>query len=222
MRIDYKLIEKLVNEEYDPAVEFLAEDIMNLIQIVKSSGEQLEGNILFDNNEKEFSGYAKNFLKKRRALALFASAQNEILEIGFNAGFSTLLMLKANSDLKITCVDICEHRYTKDCFNYIKDKFKERVNLIEGNSLTVLPSLGRQIKYSGYHIDGGHGLSVAATDLLNIIDRAELGSVICFDDTDFKNIKLLLLKYVFSGRLIDIGSSFNWINNNTHMFFKVV
>jgi hypothetical protein len=79
----------------------------------------------------------------------------------------------------------------------------------------------RDNNFSAYHIDGGHGLDVAELDLLNIISRCAPGSIICFDDTDLYELKMLLMKYVLKGSISSIGSDFDLVDSSLHMFFRV-
>lgn len=213
------------NEAFDPASLINFELVGDLLKIVEDSHEPLEGNIFYEHHGTDFTSFNPRFLDKRRSLAIFSIANQRILEIGFNAGFSSLLLLTMNKELSITALDICAHKYTEPCFNYLRSQFGDRIRLIKGNSLTVLPvSLNNDNNFTGYHIDGGHGVDIAEADLVNILSVAKNGSVICFDDTDddYYELKIMLLKYVLSGKIIDIGNSFGFINNKLHMFFRVV
>ena len=217
-----EIINKLSNRDWDPALEILSPHLDGLIKIIEQSAEPLEGNILFEHHESNFSnGFTKNFFPKRRALTLFSLSQTNLQEIGFNAGFSSLLMLLVNPDLRITALDLCEHKYTRPAYEYIRGIVGDRLKLIEGNSLITLPVINSFKEFSGFHIDGGHGIDIAEADLSTIINNARKNSVICFDDTDFYVLKLMLLKYVMSGSITNIGSDFDIINKNVHMFFRV-
>jgi len=217
------IFSNLKDDQYDPAVFFLDVHLENLLKIITKIGEPLEGNILYEHMETDFgSGFSPNFLAKRRALSVFAMANNNILEVGFNSGFSSLLMLSMNEGLKITAIDLCEHKYTIPCYEYLKQAFPGRLNLYPGNSLYTIPRvLAQDNLFNAYHIDGGHGIDVAEADLLNVISSCKNGSIICFDDTDFYDLRCMLLKYVLSGKIISIASDFDLINTGVHMFFKV-
>jgi len=213
------------NETFDPASLINLDFIQDLLKIVEDSNEPLEGNIFYEHHQNDFTSFNTRFLDKRRSLAIFSIANQRILEIGFNSGFSSLLLLTMNEELSVTALDICSHTYTEPCFNYLRSQFGDRIKLLKGNSLTVLPvSLNNDNSYSGYHIDGGHGVDVAEVDLVNILSVAKDGNVICFDDTDdyYYELKVMLLKYVLNGKIIDIGNSFGFINTKLHMFFRVV
>jgi predicted O-methyltransferase YrrM len=154
---------------------------------------------------------------------MFAMAHKEVVEIGFNSGFSALLMLTANPELKLTCVDICEHKYTEPCFQYLKTVFEDRITLVKGDSTVVLPEVLQSNKsLTGYIIDGGHGLDVAEQDLQNVIKYANDGAILCFDDSDFVELRMMLNMYMMSGHLINFMDEFGPTQNQTQMFFKIV
>jgi predicted O-methyltransferase YrrM len=154
---------------------------------------------------------------------MFAMAHKEVVEIGFNSGFSALLMLTANPELKLTCVDICEHKYTEPCFEYLKTIFQDRITLVKGDSTVVLPEVLQSNKnLTGYIIDGGHGLDVAEQDLQNVIKHANNGAVLCFDDSDFVELRMMLNMYMMSGHLSNFFDQYGPTQNQTQMFFKIV
>ena len=47
------------------------------------------------------------------------------MEIGFNSGFSTLLMLLTNPYVCVSCFDLGEHIYTMPCYEKLKEKFND-------------------------------------------------------------------------------------------------
>jgi hypothetical protein len=105
-----------------------------------------------------------------------------ILEIGFGAGFSTVFMLISNPDVKITCIDECFHRYSYACYEKIKEIFGEnRIRFFVGNSNKILPNLHLlstsdfmtemqpDIKgiYDLIHYDGSDALEITEKDIMN-------------------------------------------------------
>jgi predicted O-methyltransferase YrrM len=115
-----------------------------------------------------------------------------VLEIGFNAGFSSLLMLLINPHINLTCVDICEHQYTIPCYEFIKNMFPNRINLIKGSSEFVLPELVKQgNKYDMIHIDGGHSNRIFFHDTQNSIKLVNKNGILLVDDYDFHYIKVI-------------------------------
>jgi hypothetical protein len=213
-------IMQFANKNFDPFVDDYLGHAKNLIQIIEHIGEPLEGNIFYKHLETNFKNLDPAFLPKRRSLALLAMMHNNICEIGFNSGFSALLLLSANPLLSLTCIDICEHAYSIPCFNYLSSKFPGRITLINSDSRMAMPSLSRiNSSYGAFIIDGGHGIDIAETDLLNTIQYSEKGTIICFDDSDSPYLRTMLNLYILKGTLINIHDQLGFIDNNKQMFF---
>jgi hypothetical protein len=139
-----EFIHKFTDPNYEPFFEFYEDHLKKLNKISLSTGEPVEGNLFYLNHDMHSERSIKPeelFLPKRRALALAVQQFNNVLEIGFNAGHSALLMLTANPSLFLTCIDLCEHEYTMPCIEYLHNIFGNRINLIQGNSLVALPLL---------------------------------------------------------------------------------
>jgi hypothetical protein len=171
-----------------------AKKIINtdLLPIIKTRGEGLEGNIFMYHLTTD---YTNDFFDKQVNLILAAKKQISVaLEIGFNAGFSALLMLLANDSIKITCVDICDHSYTKPCFKKLKEMFNDRIDLIPGDSTIVLPTLINN-KYDLIHIDGCHIVGIAESDIQNSLKMCKSGTILIMDDTERKDLMDLWIKY---------------------------
>ena len=110
--------------EQEPLFSMYKHHLETLNKIINDVGEPLEGNIFYEHLDPHRTELIERFFPKRAALAMFAMAHDHIVEIGFNSGFSALLMLTANPDLKLTSVDICEHKYTQPCFEYLSTMFQ--------------------------------------------------------------------------------------------------
>jgi hypothetical protein len=219
---DAKLIPAFLAEQ-EPFFDLYKNNLDTLKKIIDDVGEPLEGNIFYEHLETNRTVLTQRFFPKRAALAMFAMAHKEVVEIGFNSGFSALLMLTANPELKLTCVDICEHQYTEPCFQYLKTIFEDRITLVKGDSTVVLPEVLQSNKnLTGYIIDGGHGLGVAEKDLQNVIKYANDGAVLCFDDSDFVELRMMLNMYMMSGHLMNFVDEYGPTQNQTQMFFKIV
>ena len=223
LNVRYNILKQFENSVNEPFAQTYKEHANALLDIVQQSGEQLEGNIFFGHNHKDLdlTKLDKTLKKKRENLALFALSKSSILEIGFNSGFSTLLMLSANPNLKITSVDAGYHSYVQPCANYLKKIFGDRFTLVIGDSREVLPIyLCNNNNFDGYHIDGSHQESIAETDLCNIINTARNGSVICFDDANFPQLRTIITIYLLQGSVSHIFDP-TYLNGNDQMFLKV-
>lgn len=86
----------------------------------------LEGNIYTYNGENHLPFMVN---KMRHIYELAKECNGDILEIGFNAGNSSLIFLMANPTCKIYAFDICIHSYVKPCVDYLNRHFGNRVIL---------------------------------------------------------------------------------------------
>jgi hypothetical protein len=60
---------------------------------------------------------------------------------------------------------------------------------------------------------------VAEADLLNVIQFVKRGSIICFDDSDFPGLRVLLNMYMLTGKITNIIDQVGFIQNFSQMFF---
>ena len=178
-------------------VPILSDSVMNIhlekiSEIVKASGEKLEGNVYgwdkYDEHENEM------FLNKRLNLINYSRNTTSILEIGFNAGHSCLLYLTSNPTSTIQLFDLGNHKYTQPCFEYLQSQFPGRLEIIYGDSRVTLPkfvseNIGK--KFSLVHIDGGHTEDVVRSDILNVMHFCSGQTVVISDDDDHPHIAKL-------------------------------
>ena len=151
-----------------------------LMPIVNSCNEHLEGHIF-----EEDPSIPDIFLDKRRNFIIVCKDKSNALEIGFNAGFSALLILVSNPDIKLTCVDIAIHKYTIPCFNQLKKDFGERIELIVGDSCLTVPKINKT--FDLIHIDGGHSLQIAERDMQNTYRLLNNNGIIIMDDVNMND-----------------------------------
>jgi predicted O-methyltransferase YrrM len=165
----------------------------NMMSIIYNSGESLEENIFMSHSTTE---YNDNFINKQKNLCNLLLNKNikNVLEIGFNSGFSTLLMLMTNSNVTITCCDLNDHKYTMPCYELLKTKFGNRINFIAGDSSKTLPKI--RDKYDLIHIDGGHDNFIAINDIINSYYLSKDNTILIMDNYDFHNLHELWDKYI--------------------------
>jgi predicted O-methyltransferase YrrM len=159
-----------------------------LLSIVRDCGELLEGNIFMEHHTTRYTDVFLNKAKNISNLLLNRNIKH-VMEIGFNSGFSTLLMLFTNPNVCITCIDLGEHTYTMPCYKKIKEVFGERVNIIIGDSTETLQHISDV--YDLIHIDGGHSTEVANSDIMNSYRCSKQGTILIMDDYDFLNLHQL-------------------------------
>lgn len=180
-----------------------------LNQIIIDSGQQLiEGSLFFG------GGYDMTYNKEfwHKQINLFHLSKNalNILEIGFNAGHSTALILLANPHSTILLFDIMQHAYTRKCLEFLKAAFGAHrfIELVEGDSSITVP----QYKIDGekfdlIHIDGGHSTEAVRADLENCGRFAAHDHVVIIDDTNLKNIRDVIKEYENNNVLIPFSGN---------------
>jgi len=159
-----------------------------LLPIIVNCNERLEGNIFMLHHTFEYTNVYLNKTKNISNLVLNKNIKN-VMEIGFNSGFSTLLILMTNPNVCITCFDLCEHKYTIPCYEKIKETFGDRIKLICGDSTKTLQNVNNQ--FDLIHIDGGHSTEIASSDIVNSYRLSKKGTILIMDDYDFINLNEL-------------------------------
>ena len=186
-------------DEYLSTISQHQQHFDNLESIVMQSGAFLEGNCFYENMKLN---KRVELIPKQRNLFSIARGRNEILEIGFNAGHSTLLFLLANPLCKVTCFDLCTHSYVLPSFRYLEDHFPGQLRMFQGNSnhkVAEFHIYNPGKKFDVLHIDGGHGLNVAHTDFINCRNLTHSQSVVIWDDVDINQLKFLWGQYIACG-----------------------
>ena len=165
----------------------------NLLQIIRNCGEQHEGNIFMLHHT---TNYTNVFLNKTKNISNLVLNKNikSVMKIGFNSGFSTLLMLISNPNICISCFDLGEHRYTIPCYERLKETFGDRINITIGDSTKTLQNVNGN--YDLIHIDGGHSTEVATCDIVNSYRLSKKGTILIMDDYDFPNLHNLWDSYI--------------------------
>jgi predicted O-methyltransferase YrrM len=109
----------------------------------------------------------------------------QIVEIGFNAGFSSYAFLSANPRAHVTSFDLAEHEYVSMSKEHIDTEFPGRHTLIAGDSRQTIPLFadsGHNRTFDLIFIDGGHTYDVACADISNMKRLAHESTVVVFDD----------------------------------------
>lgn len=167
----------------------------------KRENDGLEGNIY------TYDGMNTQEFMKAKMINLFYLAKeckNDILEIGFNAGNSSLIFLLANPNVKIHAIDLCLHCYVQPCVDFLNLMFNNRVILYKGDSLEIVPGLDRSLSdtISLYHIDGWHALEGIQADMKNCYNLAKNGSFLVVDDTHIVDILNEAKKYEADNKIM--------------------
>lgn len=173
-----------------------------LDNIVIESGQGfVEGSLFFFGNQD--MQYNETFMHKQVNLFNLAKKAKNILEIGFNAGHSTALMLLANPTSRIMHFDLREHAYGERCYEFLKSVFgAERfIDFVAGDSRVTVPSCINSCptRFDLIHIDGGHTDIVAYSDIVHCQKYAAPDNYVIVDDYDMPNLKALTDLFVRRG-----------------------
>ncbi len=162
-----------------------------LNDIVRKSGEHLEGNIFYEHTSNDFT-INKDFERKRWNIFDCGRKSQTIMEIGFNAGHSVFLYLIANNTSKIQLFDLGEHSYSRDCYNFLDSVFPNRLSILWGNSLETIENFCDKPYFDLIHIDGGHQRFIAESDIRNCRRFASPHTLVVFDDSLYDPLASLL------------------------------
>jgi hypothetical protein len=108
------------------------------------------GSYLFDGQNYV---YCELMYEKQELLYNSVKNAKNVLEIGTYMGHSLLIMLLANPELKITCIDIMDE-LTRPAVNLLNKYFNNAIKFIHSDSVTALKTIDE--KFDFFHIDGHH------------------------------------------------------------------
>lgn len=195
MSITCEKIQPISDTDYLEIMTACGEHLRHLEIITLTTGEEIEGGSYYYHTTHE---PAKELIPKQFNLMTLAKKCKKVIEIGFNMGHSALFMLMANSELKIDCFDICSHKYTELCFEYLSRKFPNRLRLFKGPSHTCLNRYEEPLADMA-HIDGDHDMRVANIDFFLCRGRIKNDGIIVFDDTYLSHLQDLWKGYLYNG-----------------------
>lgn len=184
-------------EELESKAKPYLKDILNIILKTSSC---FVGNLFYVDLNGALGGMPEDSLKNKRVNLLNkAKKARNILEIGFNAGHSSLLFLLANPYSKMTIVDTFQLPYSKKCFNYLQSMFPERLEMIAGDSRDVLPSISRG-SFDLIHYDGGKEKTLES-DFNASLSLTSHDHLLIVDDTQNKQVNEIVNQFKASNLL---------------------
>jgi hypothetical protein len=183
----------------------------DLKNIITKNDSYFEGNCFY--YDATLNIYPELYSKQLNLFWCGKQAIENICEIGFNAGHSTMLMLlgRNNTPLNFTIFDIGHHSYTKPSFDYIKSKFSHvNFEYVEGDSTTTMPEWINNhkelmYKYDLVHVDGGHTEHCISNDIKNADLLVKKNGIIIIDDTDNSQINKYVDLYISNENYIELN-----------------
>ena len=166
------------------------------------SGERCEGNsFMYGGATLE---YTPEFKNKQKNLYACGKHATRILEIGFNAGHSSLLFLLANDTSKLTVFDINIHKYTRPCLEYLQSLFPGRIEFFAGDSMKTVPEYHTahpDARFDLIHVDGSHEREYVLGDMENVRKMSTLDTIVVLDDDNDATIREINQMYEDKGRI---------------------
>jgi len=164
----------------------------NIEEIIRASNDVFEGNCVY--LHQTFTR-DENLIPKQRNLMRAAKHGNRILEIGFNAGHSTLLFLLSNPECTVQAFDLGNHSYARPCCEYLQEQFPGRLNVLWGDSTVTIPLYIvdhiNDPKFDVLHLDGGHMSHVARSDFRYTRLLSHEDSWVIIDDTRIPQVQVV-------------------------------
>jgi len=200
-----------IKTEYESKNNEKQMHLENLKKIIIQSKVPFEGNCFYYHNTLKI--FPELYSKQINLFWCGKQAVENICEIGFNAGHSTMLMLlgRSNTPIKFTIFDIGHHLYTKPSFEYIKSNFSHvNFEYLKGDSTITMPEWINKnhelmYKYDVVHVDGGHSEHCISNDMKNTDLLVKKNGIVIIDDTDGETINKYVDLYISSGNYVELN-----------------
>lgn len=160
---------------------------------ILQTGERIEGNCMTYHQDTHFA--PELVTKQRNLLALYKSLPpgSKCMEIGVNAGHSLLLWyMGADPTCSIDLFDIGEHAYLTPCLQYLNSAFPGRsLQICLGDSKQTLlrhTLSGSRDIYDCIHLDGGHSMDCAMSDMIHSLLLLKPNGYLIIDDVNNADI----------------------------------
>lgn len=192
---------QLILDHYRLREKTLAPIVDKLTKIMESTHEEMEGNCFFHGTEAGKPLLQSWFFifKRVNYMSVIKDFNVErICEIGLNAGHSMACFLQTlPSTGHVQVFDLCDHKYTKPCFAYLKEKYPQIKELVEGDSKQTLRAWINKNpqevgSYDLVHVDGGHYGDTPMSDVIHADILLRPGGIMVLDDTQLQEIITLI------------------------------
>lgn len=178
--------------------------LLSLVCTLQAYSEENLDRYLINQGCNITEGYCTRPQEEQFAASLKSRAGQirQVAEIGFNAGHSAEFFLKNCPQAILTSFDINHHPYTKVGVKYIQEKYKNRLNFIEGNSVTAVPlysSAHPSQTFDLIYVDGDHSFTGCLTDIMNCRALANKDTVVWIDDYNDPSVAQAVQEAVKAG-----------------------
>jgi predicted O-methyltransferase YrrM len=195
-----------VSKKYEDVSETIEKHVKALEEIIKGTGVPLEGNSFYYHNS--LRRFDQLLMKQINLFWAGQQVKNNIIEIGFNAGHSSLLFLLAaeGRHVDMTVFDLGAHAYVRPCLEYLRSQFSNaNIKYIEGDSMKTLPEFKKTNpgSYNVVHVDGGHDRDVVLSDIAVTADLVAPGGLFIIDDTNIDYISEIADACISSGAFVE-------------------
>jgi hypothetical protein len=143
-------------------------------------------------------GHSGEITLERKLYAAIAGLPGirTICEIGFNAGHSASLWLRAAPTARVVMFDLFEHKYSRPMETFLRERGREyglsdvntRLTTINGSSIVTVPQFAQDhpnVQCDVLSVDGGHFGEIPMLDLQNMHRLAnKQWHVVVVDDTN--------------------------------------
>ena len=126
------------------------------------------------------------------------------------------MILLTNPNIHISCFDLGEHKYTLPCYEKLKKTFGERINITLGDSTKTL--INATTTYDLIHIDRGHSIEVANSDIINSYRLSKKGTIIFMDGYDFPNLHNIWDSYIIKYNLKKLDITLHIMTLNIYLY----
>jgi len=130
----------------------------------------------------------KSFIEE---LKKFPSIQ-KIAEIGFNAGHTAEIFLEYVNNSHMVSFDGRSHHFTKSGAEFMKSKYHDRFQFVDGDSRFTIPDFLRtnpNEKFDLIYIDDGHLFQCCLDDIVNFKQLAHENSILWVEDYNYPEVK---------------------------------
>ena len=202
---------------YNSLESQIQEKVAKLDILVEESKDQLEGNCFYHGHARLTDW--RFFYKRVNYTSVIRDFDvKRMLEIGFNAGHSSVIFLAAMPrDGEYISLDLGEHPYSRPCFDYLQTQYPQIKEYIMGDSRKMLPELlntrpNYVESFDCVHVDGGHSLDVVLSDIQYAHFLLKSKGILILDDTQLPEIlqnipPLLHVGYTFVNQIPTYGFS---------------